>query len=116
VATIQRGRSRLGGHRPILSGPARRFYYPFLIGLGTVISILLNLALPTDLILISANMSNLGSLIFPFLLMYLNSKLPRPARAPWWSYLVLTLNAVFFGFFFVNFVVSRLTGVPVVRF
>jgi hypothetical protein len=94
----------------------RRFYYPFMLVLLVVIAFLIFQALPTELILISANMSNFGSLIFPFVVMYLNSKLPKPARAPWWSYVMLALNVVFFGFFFLNFLVVTATGKPLVTF
>jgi hypothetical protein len=76
----------------------------------------LHLALPVELVQISANMSNLGALMFPFALMYLNSRLPRPARPRWWHYVILGLNVVFFGFFFVNFVYEFFTGGPLVRF
>jgi hypothetical protein len=102
--------------RRLVHGDPRLFYYPFMLGLALLISIILRLALPTQLILISANMSNLGSIIFPFVLMYLNSKLPAPARLRWWSYLLLSLNVLFFGFFFLNFVYQQLTGAPLVRF
>ena len=60
----------------------------------------------------AANMSNLAAMIFPFALMYLISKLPRPARAHWWSYVLLTLFALYFGFWFVNFALDKLTGKP----
>ena len=40
----------------------------------------LHLALPVELVQISANMSNLGALMFPFALIYLNSRLPKAAR------------------------------------
>ena len=51
--------------------------------------VILHLALPVSLVQWSANMSNLGALIFPFLLMYLNSRLPRPARPRPWHYVIL---------------------------
>ncbi len=102
--------------RELVHGDPRRFYYPFMAVLAVLIGILIFQALPTELILISANMANFGALIFPFVIMYLNSKLPQPAKAPWWSYVVLVLNFLFFGFFFVNFLFSRLTGVPLVKF
>jgi hypothetical protein len=44
----------------------------------------------------------------PFALMYLISKLPRPAKAKWWSYVVLACVSVYFGFFFLNFLVSKI--------
>lgn len=102
--------------RGLIRGDPRRFYYPFMLVLLAVIGFLIFQALPTELIVISANMSNFGALIFPFVMMYLNSRLPRPARAPWWSYVVLALNVVFFGFFFLNFLVVTATGNPLVKF
>jgi TRAP-type C4-dicarboxylate transport system permease small subunit len=48
--------------------------------------------------------------------MYLNSKLPRAARPKGWVYVVLVLNFLFFGFFFLNFVVNELTGDALVTF
>ena len=94
----------------------RRFYYPFMLLVLVIIGVALHLALPVELVQISANMSNLGALMFPFALMYLNSRLPRPARPRWWHHVILVLNVVFFGFFFVNFVYEFFTGGPLVRF
>jgi len=54
-------------------------------------------------------MSNLAALIMPFALMYLISKLPRPAKANLWSYVVLVCVSVYFGFFFLNFLVSKIS-------
>jgi hypothetical protein len=101
--------------RAWIEGDPRRFYYPFMILLLVVISIIIHLALPVGLIQWSANMSNLGALIYPFLLMYLNSKLPKRARPRWWHYLILVLNFLFFGFFFVNFIADFI-GDPLVTF
>ena len=56
------------------------------------------------------------ALIFPFVLMYLNSKLPKTARPRPWINVVLVLNFLFFGFFFVNFVFDQLTGEALVQF
>jgi len=102
--------------RKLIKDDPRRFYYPFMIVLAAVIGFLIFQALPTELILISANMANFGALIFPFVIMYLNSKLPKPARITWWSYLALILNVLFFGFFFLNFVWMQAFAVPLVRF
>lgn len=101
--------------RGLIEGDPRRFYYPFMGALLVVIAIVLHLAVPVELVQWSANMSNLGALIYPFMLMYLNSRLPRPARLHWWHYVVLVLNFLFFGFFFVNFVADFL-GEPLVTF
>ncbi len=95
--------------RRVIGGDPRRFYYPFMILVAVVISVIIFQALPTELLQWSANMSNLAALIMPFALMYLISKLPRPARAKWWSYAILIAVAVYFGFFFLNFLVSKLS-------
>lgn len=94
----------------------RKFYYLVAVSLIVVISVIIFQALPTQLLQYSANMANLASIIFPLVLIYLNSKLPRPARASWWSYVMLVLNVLFFGFFFLNFVAVQLTGTPLVTF
>jgi hypothetical protein len=101
--------------RQRIEGDPRKFYYPFMLLLLVVISIIIHLALPVGLVQWSANMSNLGALIYPFLLMYLNSKLPRPARPHWWHYVILVLNFLFFGFFFINFI-ADFVGDPLVTF
>jgi hypothetical protein len=102
--------------RALIKEDPRRFYYPFMIVLAVLIGILIFQALPTQLVIISANMANFAAIIFPLVIMYLNSKLPKPARITWWSYVVLTLNVLFFGFFFVNFVWMQAFAVPLVRF
>src|SRR5215207_5639255 len=101
--------------RALIEGDPRRFYYPFMLLLLVIISVILHLALPVNLVQWSANMSNLGALIFPFLLIYLNRKLPRTARPKWWHTVLLLVNVVFFGFFFVNFI-SDFFGDPLVTF
>ncbi|SDJ95943.1 hypothetical protein SAMN05421874_104207 [Nonomuraea maritima] len=101
--------------RRLIEGDPRRFYYPFMIVLLVLISIIIFQSLPVGLVEWSANMSNLGALIYPFLLMYLNSKLPRPARPRPWHYVILVLNFLFFGFFFVNFIADFI-GDPLVTF
>ena len=101
--------------RDLIESDPRRFYYPFMIFLLVAISVIIHLALPVALIQFSANMSNLGALIFPFMLIYLNSRLPRAARPRPWHYVLLVLNVLFFGFFFVNFVADFI-GDPLITF
>jgi hypothetical protein len=101
--------------RQLIEGDPRRFYYPFMITLLVIIAVILHLALPVSLIQWSANMSNLGALIFPFMLIYLNSRLPRAARPRPWAYVVLVANFLFFGFFFVNFI-ADFVGDPLITF
>ena len=105
-----------GRFREFLKDDPRRFYYPFAIVLVIFIGIIIHLALPTKLIIISANMANFAAMIFPFVIMYLNSKLPRPAKLSWWGYIILILNVLFFGFFFVNFLTVQITGTPLYQF
>jgi hypothetical protein len=76
--------------------------------LAIVISVIIFQALSTELLQWAANMSNLAALVAPFALMYLISKLPRPAKAKWWSYVILVCVSVYFGFFFLNFLVSKI--------
>jgi hypothetical protein len=101
--------------RRLLEGDPRRFYYPFMLALLVIIAVILHLAVPVNLVQWSANMSNLGALIYPFMLIYLNSKLPRPARPRPYHYVILILNVLFFGFFFVNFI-ADFVGDPLVVF
>jgi hypothetical protein len=104
------------GFRKLIGGDSRKFYYPILLILIVAISVIIHAESPEFLLTYSANLSNLASLIFPILLMYLNSKLPKPAKIKWWSYVVLFLNVLFFGFFFANFLTLQITGHPLVYF
>jgi hypothetical protein len=97
-------------------GDMRRFYYPVAVAFIVLIGIIIHLALPTDLLKISANMANFAAVVFPLAMIYLNARLPRPARSPWWATAVLALNVLFFGFFFLNFLVLQVTGGPLVSF
>lgn len=105
-----------GRFRKILGSDPRRFYYLFAALLVAAIGFIIHLALPTRLLVLSANMANLAALIFPPAMIYLNRKLPRPARPTWKGIFVLVLNSLFFGFFFLNFLVVELTGKPLVKF
>ncbi|HZA80857.1 MAG TPA: hypothetical protein VFC13_05215 [Actinomycetes bacterium] len=78
--------------------------------LAIVISLVIFQALPTELVQWSANMSNLAAIIIPFALAFLIARLPGPAKGRWWSYLILGLVVVYFGYFFLNFLTSQLTG------
>jgi hypothetical protein len=97
-------------------GDLRRFYFPFMVVLLVTIGIVLHFFQPTELIQISANMSNLGAVIYPFVFIYLNRRLPKAARPSKWAYAGLMANVVFFGFFFLNFVVEKVGGEALVTF
>jgi hypothetical protein len=100
----------------LTGGDLRRFYFPFMVLLLIAIGVVLHFFQPAELIIISANMSNFGALIFPFVFIYLNRRLPRAARPSKWVYAGLLANVVFFGFFFVNFVVEQVGGSPLITF
>jgi hypothetical protein len=102
--------------RVFLRGDPRRFYYPFAIILVVVISLIIHLALPTKLLVIAANMANFAAIIFPFVIIYLNRQIPKPARLSWWGYVLMVLNVLFCGFFFINFLAVQVTGTPLYRF
>jgi len=102
--------------RDKVHGDPRRFYFPYMIFLVIVISVIIHFALPGTLILASANMSNLGGMIFPFVLMYLNGKLPKAARPPAYTNFILVLFAIACSFFFINFVADTFFGGPIVQF
>jgi hypothetical protein len=102
--------------RTVMGDDPRRVYFTFMVVLLVTIGIVLHFFQPTELIQISANMSNLGAIIFPFVFIYLNRRLPKAARPSKWAYAGLMANVVFFGFFFVNFVVEKLTDKPLVTF
>jgi hypothetical protein len=102
--------------RAWIGGDPRKFYYILAISFILLIGIIIHQALPTQLLQYSANMANLASIIYPFVLIYLHGQLPKPARAGWLSWIVLLANVVFFGFFFCNFVALQVTGQPLVKF
>ncbi|MHB9028373.1 MAG: Nramp family divalent metal transporter, partial [Candidatus Latescibacterota bacterium] len=105
-----------GRFRTLIGGDPRRIYYPFALLLILIISVIIHLALPTKLLIISANMANFAAMIFPFVMIYLNRQLPHPARIRWWGIVLMVLNVLFFGFFFINFLSVQITGTPLYQF
>jgi hypothetical protein len=102
--------------RKWIGGDIRRVYYPLGAGFVVLIGAIMHLAIPTTLIVVSANLANLAAVLFPFVVLTLNRKLPGPARIGVPGILVLLANVLFFGFFFLNFLVVRFFGQPLVRF
>ena len=102
--------------RALIDDDPRKFYYPFMLVVLVIVAIALHLALPVELVSISANMSNFGSLSFPFMLIYLNRRLPKAARPGPLHYVALMAGTVFFGFFFINFAYEFITGSALVKF
>jgi hypothetical protein len=100
----------------VTGGDLRRFYFAFMVLLLVTIGIVLHFFQPTELIQISANMSNLGAMIYPFVFIYLNRQLPKAARPSKAAYVGLMANVIFFGFFFLNFLVEKISGDPLYTF
>jgi hypothetical protein len=94
----------------------RRFYFPAMAVVIIVIGAATTFTQPATLVQLSANVTNAAAMIFPFALIYLNRRLPAAARPPRYAIAALVANAVFFGFFFVNFVVEKTSGAPLVTF
>lgn len=88
----------------------RRLYYPLLLLAIVVIGALVFVIGPGQQVLLAGNIANLAAAIFPLILLYLNFRLPKPARATWVSAVVLLANIFFFGLLFINFAASWLTG------
>jgi hypothetical protein len=94
----------------------RRFYFPAMAAVLVVIGMMTTFTQPATLVQISANITNAAAMVFPFALIYLNRRLPKAARPPRYAIVVLVGNAVFFGFFFVNFVAEKVSGSPLITF
>jgi hypothetical protein len=97
-------------------GDVRRIYYPYMIFLMIVIAITIHLTYPENLLATSANMSNLGGVIFPWLLIYLNRRLPRVARPSPVIYVIMILFSLMSAFFFANFVADTFFAEPLYTF
>jgi hypothetical protein len=102
--------------RTVEAGDERKLYYGYMLLVMIVISITIHLTLPAKLLTTSANMSNLGGIVFPIVLIYLNSKLPRVARPSPIIYVIMVLFAIFSAFFFINFVTDTFFEEPLVVF
>ena len=102
--------------RKMVKGDIRKLYYPMAAMFVILIGIIMHLALPTTLLVVSANMANFAAIIFPLIMIYLNHQLPKPARANCRNNLALFGCVLFYGFFFLNFIVVQLTGCPLVKF
>lgn len=95
---------------------ARKIYYPIAVLVVVLVSIFIHSATPAFLLVLSGNLANFASLIFPLMMIYLNLRLPRPARISWLGILMMIANVIFFGFFFINFLFLQITGSPLVSF
>jgi hypothetical protein len=102
--------------RAVEGGDVRKLYYGYMILLMIVTSITIHLTYPENLLRTSANMSNLGGIVFPLLLIYLNRKLPRTARPSPIIHVIMVLFSILSAFFFVNFVADTFFDSPLYTF
>jgi hypothetical protein len=102
--------------RTVEAGDVRRLYYGYMILLMIVTSITIHLTYPENLLRTSANMSNLGGVVFPILLIYLNRKLPRAARPAPIIHVIMVLFAILSAFFFANFIADTFFDSPLYTF
>jgi hypothetical protein len=96
----------------LCNSDARRLYFPVLIGFAMLIAVFVNLAVPAQLITISGNLAAMCMLVFPWMLIYLNRRLPGVARLSKVGFVLLLANVAFFGTFSINFLVETFTGRP----
>ena len=86
----------------------RRVYYPAMVVLLVWVVIALNLAQPLWLIVISANMANLGAIISVPALLYLNRKLPKELRLSWPLQIIQIAFMIFCLYFFFSVIGATL--------
>ena len=85
----------------------RRIYYFFLAVFMVWGCTFINIAVPLVVLAISANIANFTMAISAVMTIRLNRKfLPKEFQPSWWREAILILNLLFFGFFFMVFVVK----------
>ena len=90
--------------RRLLEGDPRKFYYPYMLLVLAVIAVMIHLRAA------GATGADLGEHVeprradVPVHVDVPELQAAQPARPRWWHYVILVLNLLFFGFFFVNFV------------
>jgi hypothetical protein len=99
-----------------IAGDPRRFYYPFMLVLIAIIAVVLHFlpARPAD-----PDLGEHVELRRPHLPVHVDVhelQAAEAARPKGWVYLILVLNFLFFGFFFLNFVWNEVTGDALVQF
>lgn len=99
---------RAEGVRKWAKEDIRRVYYIIVVIILIWTAIALNLTQPFWLIVISANMANLGGILGVPLLLYLNRKLPKEYKASWPLELLTIVFFFFCAYFFWYGVISRL--------
>jgi hypothetical protein len=95
-------------------GDIRKVYYGLLIAVLVWGTIYVNIYVPLILLALSANVANFTMALSSFLTVIVNRKfLPPEYRPPVWREAIMMVNTVFFGFFFLLFVLTQFLGVKV---
>jgi hypothetical protein len=103
--------SSVEGVRRWAKADIRRVYYTLLVVFFAWGVAFVNITLPLVIFAISANVANLTMALSAVLTMRLNRKLlPPEYRGSAFREVVLILNLLFFGFFFLVFILSQFFG------
>jgi hypothetical protein len=95
-------------------GDIRKVYYFLLVAVLIWGTIYVNIYLPLILLALSANVANFTMALSSFLTVLVNRKfLPAEYRPPVWREAIMMVNTVFFGFFFLLFVLTQFLGVKI---
>jgi hypothetical protein len=99
------------GVRKFAKADIRKIYYILLAVFMAWGCSFINITLPIIIFAISANIANFTMALSSVLTIRLNRKvLPKEFRPPVWREIVLVLSLIFFGFFFVIFLMNRFFG------
>jgi hypothetical protein len=99
--------SRVEGVRRWAKEDIRRVYYAILVVFVIWGALFIGYAFPLFLVALSANVANFTMALSAILTIVLNRKfLPKEFRPSAWREGILVLNAAFFGFFFVFFLIN----------
>jgi hypothetical protein len=99
------------GVRKFAKEDIRKIYYLLLLVFIVWGCAFINITLPIIIFAISANIANFTMAISAILTIRLNRKvLPKEFRPPVWREVMLILSLIFFGFFFLIFLLNRFFG------
>ncbi len=95
-------------------GDIRKVYYGLLLGVMIWGGIYMNITLPLVIFAISANVAHFTMALSSAVTVTINRKfLPPEYRPPVWREVVMYINTIFFGFFFLLFIATYFFGIKV---
>lgn len=102
------------GIRKLANMDIRKVYYGLLAAFVIWGLTMMNVALPLTILMISANIANFTMAISAIATIRLNRKvLPKEYRGSLWRELIMVCVFLFFGFFFMVFVFTKLLGINI---